>query len=59
LGDPELRRALTAWADDADIDQMTTVLRRPPHNALYHRVRGYLEQITPPRVFPVTKELSR
>jgi hypothetical protein len=59
LGDPELRRALTAWADGADIKEITTAVWRPPQDALYHRVISYLEQITRPRVFPVAKELSR
>ena len=58
LGDPELRRALAAWAEGAHIDQMTPSLRRPPHDAFYHRVRSYLERIARPQVFPVTKDLS-
>src|SRR6516165_6986316 len=59
LGDPELRRALTAWAEGTHIDEITPPLRRPPHDALHHRVRDYLERIPRPRVFPVTKELDR
>ena len=59
LGDPELRRALANWAADADLEQITTAMQRPPHDALYRRVRDYLERIPRPRVFPVTKELDR
>jgi hypothetical protein len=58
LGDPELRRALADRAADADIEEMTTALRRPPQDALYHRVRSYLEQIDGPRIFPAAKPLS-
>ena len=58
LGDPELRRALADWAADADPEQITTAMQRPPHDALYHRVRDYLERIPRPRVFAVTKELD-
>jgi hypothetical protein len=59
LGDPELRRALADWAADADLEQITTAMRRPPHDALYHRVRSYLEQIDRPRIFATAEQLNR
>src|SRR5215472_9792178 len=59
LGDPELRRALAEWAEGAHIDAMTPSLRRPPHDALYHRVRRYLEEIPRARVFPTADHPSR
>jgi hypothetical protein len=59
LGDTELRRALADCAADADIDEMTTVLRWPPQDALCHRVRSYLEQIDGPRVFATAEHPSR
>jgi hypothetical protein len=59
LGDPELRRALADRVADADFDEMTTALRRPPHDALYHRVRSYLEQIDRPRIFATAEQLNR
>ena len=59
LGDPELRRALTTWAADAEVDEAALTLRRPPQDALYHRVRDYLEHITGRRVFLTAKELVR
>jgi hypothetical protein len=58
LGDPELRGALATWAGDAYIDEMTPSLRRPPHDALYRRVRDYLEHIPRRQVFPIAKQLS-
>jgi hypothetical protein len=43
-GRPELRRALADWATNAEIDEATTApQRRPPYDALHHRVRSYLE----------------
>jgi hypothetical protein len=59
LGDPELRRALAAWAADAEVLEATLTLRRPPQDALYHRVRSYLEHIGERRVFPTAKEPTR
>jgi hypothetical protein len=60
LSDPELRHALADWAANAEVDEATTTLqRRPPHDALYHRVRTYLEHIMGPRVFPTAKERAR
>jgi hypothetical protein len=56
LGDPELRCALADWAANAEIDEATTAPpRRPPYDALYHRVRGFLEPILGPRVFSTPK----
>jgi hypothetical protein len=56
LGDPELRRALADWAANAEIDEATTAPpRRPPYDALYHRVRSFLEPILGPRVFSTPK----
>jgi len=52
LADPELRHAVAAWAETTEIDEATTAPpRRLPRDALYDRVRGYLEQIMEPRVF--------
>ena len=59
LGDPELRRALADWAAGADLKQITTAMRRPPQDALYHRVRSYFEQIDGRRIFPAAKQLRR
>src|SRR5438874_1174148 len=43
--DPELRRAVSAWAEAADIDEGTTAQRRRlPFDALYNQVRGFLER---------------
>jgi hypothetical protein len=51
-GDPELRRAVTAWAETAQIDEATTAPRRClPFNALYDQVRGFLERTMTPSVF--------
>ena len=50
--DPELRRAVSAWAEAADIDEATTAQRRRlPFDALYNRVRGFLERSMTPPVF--------
>jgi hypothetical protein len=59
FGRPGLWRALADRAADADIDEMTTVLRWPLQDALYHRVRSYLEYITGPPVFTTAEQLSR
>lgn len=56
LGDPELRRALADWAANAEIDEATTAPpRRPQYDALYLRVRSYLEPILGGRVFTTAK----
>ena len=50
--DPELRRAVAAWAATAEIDEATTAPRqRLPFDALYDRVRAFLEGIMTPSVF--------
>ena len=50
--DPELRRAVTAWAKAAQIDEATTAPRRRlPFDALYNQVRAFLERIMAPSVF--------
>jgi hypothetical protein len=59
LGDPELRRAVADWAADAEIEDMTTTLRWPPQDALYHSVRRYLERIMGPPVFAAAKQPGR
>jgi hypothetical protein len=52
MGDPELCRAVMAWAAGASIDEATTAPpQRLPHDALYVRVRAYLELIMEPPVF--------
>jgi hypothetical protein len=52
LADPELRHAVAAWAETTEIDEATTAPPpRLPPDALYDRVRGYLEQIMEPPVF--------
>jgi hypothetical protein len=43
--DPELRRAVSAWAEAAKIDESTTAPRqRLPFDALYNQVRSFLER---------------
>ena len=59
LGNPELRRALAAWAADAEVDEASLRLRRPPQDALYDQVRSYLEHIGEKRVFPTAEQLRR
>src|ERR1700719_4701641 len=50
--DPELRRAVAAWAEAAKIDEATTApRRRPPFDALYNQVRGFLERTMTPPMF--------
>ena len=50
--DPELRRAVAAWAETVEIDEATTAPRRRlPLDALYDRVRAFLEQTMAPSVF--------
>jgi hypothetical protein len=52
VADPELRRAVTAWAQTTEIDEATTTSpRRLPRDALYDRARAYLEQIMARPVF--------
>ena len=43
--DPELRRAVSVWAEAANIDEATMAPpRRLPFDALYNQVRGFLER---------------
>jgi len=42
--DPELRRAVAAWAVTAQIGATTAPRRCLPFNALYNQVRGFLER---------------
>jgi hypothetical protein len=50
--DPELRRAVTAWAEAAQIDEATTAPpQRLPFDALYNHVRAFLERVMTPRIF--------
>jgi len=50
--DPELRRAVSGWAEATDIDEATTAQRRRlPCDALYNQVRGFLERSMTPPVF--------
>ena len=50
--DPELRRAVTAWAETAGIDEATTASQqRLPLDALYDRVRALLERTMAPSAF--------
>ena len=52
LADPELRRAVVAWAETAEIDEATTAPpRRLPRDALYDRVRAYLAEIMERPIF--------
>jgi hypothetical protein len=52
LADPDLCRAVAAWAETAEIDEATTTPpRRLRRDALYDRVRAYLGRIMEPPVF--------
>jgi len=52
LGDPELRRAVAAWAATTEIDEATTTPpRRLARDPLYDRVSAYLEEIMERPVF--------
>jgi len=43
--DPELRRAVAAWAETVEIDEATIAPRRHlPFDLLYDRLRAFLEQ---------------
>lgn len=52
LADPELRRAVGDWARRGDVlEAHVAPPRRPPQDALYRRVRGFIEQqLKPGRV---------
>ena len=46
LADPDLRRAVAAWAETTEIDEATTTPpRRLRRDALYDRVCAHLERI--------------
>src|SRR5438552_16282202 len=46
LADPELCRAVAAWADTTEIDEATPAPpQRPPPDALYDRARAYPAEI--------------
>jgi len=50
--DPELRRAVVAWAETVNINEATTAPRRRlPFDALYARTRAFLEQSPTRQVF--------
>ena len=50
--DPELCRAVAAWAEAANPDEVTmTPRRRLPFDALYDRVRTFLEGVAAPAAF--------
>ena len=47
--DPQLRRAVAAWAKNSEIDEATTMPRqRLPFDALYNQVRAFLERSMAP-----------
>jgi hypothetical protein len=49
---PELRRAVAAWAETVEIEEaMTAPRRRLPIDALYDRVRAFLERSMASSVF--------
>ena len=50
--DPDLRRAVAAWAETVEIDEATTAPhRRLPFDVLYDGVRAFLERTMAPSVF--------
>jgi hypothetical protein len=50
--DPELCRAVAAWAKKVEINEaMTAPRQRLPFDALYGRVRAFLERTMAPSVF--------
>ena len=52
LADPDLCRAVAAWAGTTEIDEATTAPpQRPPRDALYDRVRAFLARTMEPPVF--------
>jgi hypothetical protein len=47
--DPQLRRAVAAWAKNSEIDEATTMPRqRLPFDALNNQVRAFLERTMAP-----------
>jgi hypothetical protein len=58
--DPELPRAVADWAKKVGIEEATTAPRqRLPFDALYARVRAFLERTTAPSVFHTTRAGAR
>ena len=54
LADPDLCRAVAAWAGTTEIDEATTAPpQRLPQDALYGRVRAFLVRIMEPPVFKI------
>ena len=52
LADPDLCRAVAAWAGTTEIDEATIAPpQRLPHDALYDRMRAFLVQTMEPPVF--------
>jgi len=52
LADPELCRAVEAWAQTANINEATTAPpQRLPYDALYDRVSAFMKRIMEPPVF--------
>lgn len=59
LSDPELRQAVSAWAARTPIGEATTAPpQRLPLDALYQRVRAFLESIMEPPVFEAAARLG-
>jgi hypothetical protein len=58
LADPELCRAVSAWAATANIDEASTAPPRVlPQDAVYRRVRGFMEEIMEPPVFAAPNQI--
>lgn len=58
LGEPELCRAVAAWGTRTEIDEAAVgPLQRLPEDALYRRVRAYLEKIMDKPVFARPSQL--
>jgi hypothetical protein len=50
-GDPELRRAVVAWAETVEDEAVMAPRRFLPFDALYDRLRAFLEQTMTSPVF--------
>ncbi|HEX6442321.1 MAG TPA: hypothetical protein VF007_09050 [Stellaceae bacterium] len=58
LADPELCRAVSAWAAKANIDEASTAPpRMPPQDGLYQRVRAFMEEIMEQPVFAAQNQI--
>jgi hypothetical protein len=58
LADPELCRAVSAWAATANIDEASTAPPRMlPQDAVYRRVRGFMQEIMEPPVFAAPNQI--